>query len=197
MRFIVILMVILSGCGGHRGMLALANEDQALAKKTSLTLEQRTFDTSLPILMKAFVNGFANKGLTVLTLEKDSGFMMAEGPEFLDYASLVKVKQDRDTRWNSKLGGLGMAGYALPDVVLKIVVNLYEKGSNKTLARMKINSEVQACMHPEFGNVVKMELPKKFHSDCPPSPTMTTLWYQQLWDEIEKSIFMQRETILE
>jgi hypothetical protein len=52
-------------------------------------------------------------------------------------------------------------------------------------------------MHPEFGEIVKLPIgTPKMPAECPPSPTMVSLWYQQLWDEIEKSIFMQRETIL-
>lgn len=187
----------ISGCAGHSGVVALANEDRALLKQASLALEQRTFDVSEAKLIKALVNGLSNKGLIVQALEKDAGFMMAEGPEILDYNTLLNVKNERNNRWNSKLGGLGMAGYALPDVILMVTVNFYSKGADKTLVKMKINPVVQTCMHPEFGEIVKLPSgTPKMLSECPPSPTMVSLWYQQLWDEIEKSIFMQRETIL-
>jgi hypothetical protein len=73
---------------------------------------------------------------------KDAGFMMAEGPEILDYNTLLSVKNERNARWNAKQGGLGMAGYALPDVILKVTVNFYSKGVDKTLVKMKINSVV-------------------------------------------------------
>ncbi len=190
-------ILIIAGCAGRSGVVSLANEDRAMIKQTSLTLEQRTFNVSEAKLIKALVNALSSKSLIVQTLEKDAGFMMAEGPEILDYNTLLSVKNERNARWNAKQGGLGMAGYALPDVILKVTVNFYSKGVDKTLVKMKINSVVQTCMHPEFGEIVKLPIgTPKMPAECPPSPTMVSLWYQQLWDEIEKSIFMQRETIL-
>jgi len=193
---ILIVLLVFAGCAGHHGVATLGNEDLVRSKQTSLTLEQRTFDVSDAKLIKAFINGFSNKGLIILTLEKDAGFIMAEGAEFLDYGSLLTVKNERNQRWNKRMGGLGMAGFALPDVTLKITVNFYKKNKNKTLVKMKINPIIQTCMHPEFEQIVKLPSNPKMISECPPSPTMVSLWYQQLWDEIEKSIFMQRETIL-
>ena len=186
----------LAGCAGQHGVVAFGNEDLVRSKQTSLTLEQITFDVSDAKLIKAFINAFSNKGLIILTLEKDAGFIMAEGAEYLDYGSLLIVKNERNQRWNKRIGGLGMAGFALPDVTLKITVNLYKKYKNKTLVKIKINPLIQTCMHPEFDQIVKLPSDPRMILECPPSPTMVPMWYQQLWDEIEKSIFMQRETIL-
>ena len=85
----------------------------------------------------------------------------------------------------------------LPKVDLRITVNLYEKENNRTLTKMKINTIHQNCMYFEMGDLKNWPLSKLDESKCPLPPKMVSLWYQQLWDEIEKSIFMQRETILE
>jgi hypothetical protein len=201
LAIIFLYAVALAGCAGrsfisHSDIISLANEERAMLKQASLALEQRTFDVSEAKLIKALVNGLSNKGLIVQTLEKDAGFIMAEGSEILDYNSLLSVRNERNTRWWNSSGGKDLLGrgYALPDVILKVTVNFYSKGAEKTLVKMKINSVVQACMYPLDGRITK---PSRYLiTNCPPSPTMVSLWYQQLWDEIEKSIFMQRETIL-
>jgi len=36
----------------------------------------------------------------------------------------------------------------------------------------------------------------KLHFPLLPPNELLPVWYQEMWDEIEKSIFMQRETIL-
>ena len=74
-------LLALAGCAGQHGVVAFGNEDLVRSKQTSLTLEQITFDVSDAKLIKAFINAFSNKGLIILTLEKDAGFIMAEGAD--------------------------------------------------------------------------------------------------------------------
>jgi hypothetical protein len=190
---ILVLVVPFSGCASSDiAVLDLAKEEFMQVQQSSLASSQRTFDVNDVTLQKAFVNGFANKNLTVVTLEKDAGFMMAEGAGFLDDRALIKIVTERNSAWASKLG-CSVCAFSIPKVTLRISVNFYKKSKNKTITKMKINPTVINCVGLDRGKLLPSPFPKDY---CPISSTRISTWYQQLWDEIEKSIFMQRETIL-
>ena len=153
--------------------------EQQRAHQLSTSLGQRTFKLSQTKLMKAFVNAFSSKNLSVTALEISAGLMIAEGP-----SSAVQGRP------YSMFGG-----YAVPNLTLKITVNLYEKKGGQTLAKVMINPIYENCILCNvFDDCPETRTLSKAH--CSLSPEMLPLWYQEMWDEIEKSIFMQRETIL-
>jgi hypothetical protein len=194
-------LLALAGCqpfnpNARTDLLKIFDQEQQKAKQVSLTIQQRTFDLSQDSLVKALVNTFSNKNLTVLTLEKSSGYMMSEGPQFLDKNALINISRERNNQFNSELSmGDGWMTYFVPKVKLRVTVNLYKKEKNRTLVKLKVNHLHQNCMLCDDG--ICLDKPKAAETYCPVSPAMVSMWYQQLWDEVEKSIFMQRETILE
>jgi hypothetical protein len=188
---IFVYVVVLGGCVGQADWDRGLKQEQQGVKSVSSSMGQRTFDTGHDITIKALINAFANKNLTVLTVEKDAGFMMAEGSQFLDNDSLQNIYKER----NAQYGGVGM-GKLIPNVKLRITANLYGKENNRTLIKLKINTVHQHCMVFEKGTFKKWPFKKLEENKCPPPPAMISALYKQLWAEIEKSIFMQRETIL-
>ena len=192
LNFITVLAVLMvvSGCAGPGAIKQSFDADRQRVKQVSTSMGQRTFDVSHDILIKAFINAFSSRNLTVLTLEKDAGYIMAEGSQFLNDSEIMRIRNQRDSRLNSELGNSISDSFPLPNVDLRITVNLYEKDGNKTIVKMLINPKVKNCMLYIGGRFLELE------GDCPPPPEMVSLWYQQLWNDIEKSIFMQRETIL-
>jgi len=172
-------------------------EDVNKVKQISSGIGQRTFDVGSGDLTKAVINAFSNKSLTVLILEKDAGFMMAEGPQFFDDATLVDLVKAKIARFNKKLGAdlhRGLIG--IPAGNIRVSVNLYKKGGTQTLVKMNVTSKYDSCALVERAYRLYFMKGVNAMSYCPLTPKMTSLMYQQLWDEIEKSIFMQRETIL-
>jgi hypothetical protein len=188
---IFICLLVATGCGGNTNWNLIGDQEQQEVKSVATSMGQRTFDVSKDNMTKALVNAFSSKDLTVLTVEKDAGFIMAEGPQFLDKESLLDISKERRTKFNSRYGNPSFVLYAIPDVDLRITANLYGKENNRTLIKMKINAKHKNCTDP---GGYKIELDEEY---CPLPPSMVSRWYQQLWDEIEKSIFMQRETILD
>jgi hypothetical protein len=190
---IFIYAVVLGGCvSGAQWDKTLTQERQGV-KSVSTSMGQRTFDVSQGNLIKAFVNAFSSNNLTVLTLEKDAGFMMAEGKQFLSKGALINIWNERASKFNSQFGNPSFTGYLIPNVNLRVTVSLYEKEKNRTLVKMDFNSVHNGCL------VLEGKLLKKVDMEeiaCPLPPTMVSRWYQEMWDEIGKSIFMQRETIL-
>jgi hypothetical protein len=192
---IFIGLLVISGCAGQSDWSRTLNKEQQRVKAVSSSINQRVFDVSQDTLIKATINAFSNKNLSVITLEKDSGYMLSEGPQFLDGSTLSQLSKERDAQFRKELGGVQVGTYLIPKISkLRTTVNLYEKSKNKTLLKLKINPIQENCMLCEGGVCKDHKIEEQY---CPLSPKMVTLWYQQLWGEIEKSIFMQRETILE
>ncbi len=175
----------------------LSSTEEQKINILSTSLGQRTFDTQPENLIKAFTTAFSNKNLTVLTLEQGAGFIMAEGPQFLKTNVLLKIYGERNNNTNSQMGNSLGYIFPIPIDTLRVTVNFYKKEKGLTIVKMKINTVLKNCITFDGGNPVIMESSNLNPSRCPQSSTMVSMWYQQLWDEIEKSIFMQRETILE
>jgi hypothetical protein len=191
---ILLVLLVFAGCATNQDFVKALDAQRQQVKLVSSSMGQRTFDTSQENLFKAFINAFSNKGLSVVTLEKSTGYMLAEGPQFLNKETLINSLHENFNRFR------GATRTSWPTVDLRITVNLYKKEENKTFVKIKINTLFQHCSGCSYGygylsrtNCGPLSFPEEM---CPLNPSMVRLWYQQLWDEIEKSIFMQRETIL-
>ena len=191
---VLVGILVIAGCAGTSDWSRTLDAERQRVKIASSSLEQRTYEVSKEKLIKAFINAFSNKNLTVLTLEEGAGYMMSEGPQFLTPEILTNLSRERDNQFRSQLGGIQAGKYLIPKIAtLRISVNLYDKEKNRTRAKVKVNHIQKNCMLCENGICTGYKVQEQY---CPLSPTMVLMWYQQLWDEIEKSIFMQRETIL-
>jgi hypothetical protein len=192
---ILLVLLVFAGCVGNAEVNRVLDQEQNRVNLVASSMQQRTFDLSKDSLIKAFINAFSNKNLTVLTLEKGVGYMMSEGHQFLDKNALIKISRERNNQFNKDLGSASFNSFAISNSDLRITVNLYEKEKKRTLAKIKINPSHQNCII--CGDGICQDLPGLEKKYCPLPPAMVQMWYQQIWDEIEKSIFMQRETILE
>jgi hypothetical protein len=212
-KVIILLAIFLSGCAvPNTQQINLLNmQEGEKTRQVTSSLGQRTFEVGSGVIIKALINAFANKNLTVLTVEKDAGFVMAEGANFLSNAQLLEVISQRRNRYLANSAD-GYVGDCIPNAKLKVTANIYSKAEKSTLIKININhSHLQpSCVCKKGDGVVAPFTPtpeivkllslggNSMQTACPVAPLeMASLWYQQLWDEIEKSIFMQRETILE
>jgi hypothetical protein len=184
LRVIPFLLVLLlfSGCAGMQIAALEKNqaEDIIKNKQTAMSVGQRTFDVSKKKLMKAFITAFSNRNLAVMNMDKELGFMVAEGGEFLDPAKVKKIGEERVGRLNEKTFP-GAFVYLAGNYVLRITVNLFEKGKNRTLAKMGFTSVTVSTAQNKYDGVPSEFLP---------------VYYEEMWDELEKAIFVQREMIL-
>jgi hypothetical protein len=187
-RGVVLLAVLFlfSGCAAHLRdtMEKITAEDLNKNKETALALGQRTFDLPIKILMKACVTAFSNKNLSVTNLDKEMGFIIAEGGSLLSPEKEKEIMTKRIKLLN-KEHGLITFTYKPGNYTTRANVNLFEKGDKRTLAKMSFSIRVQPVNAPNAIGVY----------EAPPKELLP-VWYQEMWDEIEKAIFMQRETIL-
>lgn len=182
----VMLLAILfsfSGCAGMQvsALEKITAEDKAKNEQIALASGQRTFDVSKIMLMKAIITAFANKNLTVKNVDKELGFIVAEGGEFIDPAKAKQIsEQGRIARLN-EAAFPGAFVYMAGNYTVLSTVNIFEKGENKNLVKLRFTSRVE-------GNS-----PTKY--DGTPSELLLA-WYEEIWAEIEQAIFIQRETTL-
>ena len=130
---LIAILFLFNGCAGMQ-IAAIEKsqaEDQIKNKQTALAVGQRTFDVSKKKLMKSFITAFSNKNLAVMNVDKELGFMVAEGPEFLDPAKVKKIGQGRIERLNKDTFP-GAFAYLAGNYTLRITVNFFEKGENRT-----------------------------------------------------------------
>jgi hypothetical protein len=194
---IVLLTIFLSGCNvfiSPQEIQRTLDVERQQVKLVSSSMGQRVFDVSRDKIIKALINAFSAKNLTVLTLQEGSGYMMAEGQQFLDNKTLLNLYNERNTQINASIkNNTARLPWSIPNASLRIAANLYEKGKGRTLVKIKISPTHKKCIYFHKGVSVDENAGA---NACTVFPNMASLWYQQLWDEIEKSIFMQRETIL-
>jgi len=178
----LLALLLFSGCAGMQIAALEKNqaEDIIKNKQTAMSVGQRTFDVSKKKLMKAFITAFSNRNLAVMNMDKELGFMVAEGGEFLDPAKVKKIGEERVGRLNEKTFP-GAFVYLAGNYVLRITVNLFEKGKNRTLAKMGFTSVTVSTAQNKYDGVPSEFLP---------------VYYEEMWDELEKAIFVQREVIL-
>ncbi len=177
----LIVLLLFSGCAGMQiaALETIEAEDQERNKQTTLAMGQRTFDLPLKKLMKAIISAFTNKNLSVITLDKEIGYMVAEGGEFLDPDKVKKIMENRIKRLNDA----SFAGAFIPtpgNYTVRSTVNLFKKGENKTLVKLGFTSKVEGNM------------PRKYHTTA---SGVLPAWYEEIWAEIERSIFIQRELV--
>jgi len=177
----LLVLLLFSGCGGMQ-IAALEKgqaEDIEKNKEIALAVGQRTFDVSQTRLMKAFITAFSDKNLAVMNLDNSLGFMVAEGAEFLDPAKIKEIGKTRIDRLN-KHSFPGAFVYVAGNYVLRITVNLFKKGENRTLAKLGFTSVTKSNAPNVFNGVPFEFLPH---------------YYKEMWAALEQSLFVQREII--
>ena len=177
----LIVLILFNGCAGMQiaALEKISTEDKERNKQIILAMGQRTFDLPLKRLMKAVISAFTNKNLSVITLDKEIGYMVAEGGEFLDTEKEKKIMGDRIKRLNDA----SFAGAFIPtpgNYTVRSTVNFFKKGENKTLVKLGFTTKVEGNM------------PIKYHTTA---SDVLPAWYEEIWAEIERSIFIQREIV--
>jgi hypothetical protein len=178
-----VIVFLFSGCAGMQtsALEKITAEDRAKNEQIALASGQRTFDVEKKMLMKAIISAYANKNLTVTNVDKELGFIVAEGGEFVDPAKAKQIAKDGRLARLNEAAFPGAFVYMPGNYTIRSTINIFEKGEKRNLVKLRFTSRVE-------GNS-----PVKY--DATPSE-MLSVWYEEMWAEIEQAIFIQRETTL-
>lgn len=175
----LVVIVALSGCAGMlvEEMNKIAQEDRIQNQQIALSMGERAFDMDKLSLMKGFISAFTNKNMAIINMDKDIGYLLSEGSGFLSPEKYKEAAQKNVDRLNKRT----FAHWQLTpgNETTRFTVNFYSKEANRTIAKVGISNQVLGNQQNKIH-----ELP----------PFMLTALYEELWRELEKSLFIQRET---
>jgi len=176
---LVFCLAIVTGCVDIAAqMTEIAEEDRIANQQILLSMGERTLDVDKINLMKAFVTAFSNKNISVASMDKELGYLMAEGSGFLSPEKYKEVGMANVDRMNERTTGIKFK-FVSGNNILRFNVNLFEKGENRTTAKVGVSSKTLGEQE-----VKVHELP----------PIMLTAIYEELWRELDKALFIQRAT---
>lgn len=179
-----LFLIFLTGCAAPAQFKAelnkIAEEDRIENQHIFLSMGERTFDVDKITLIKAFITTFTNKNIAVVNVDKEIGYLMAEGSGFLSPQKDKEVGMENVERLNERTGKYGFRWeYTLGNDTQRFTVNLFDKGKNRTTAKVGISNQIIGAQQIKIHELPSM---------------MLSAFYKELWRELEKSLFIQRET---
>jgi len=155
----------------------IAAEDRIQNREIALSRGERNFDTSVLVLMKAFITTFSQFNMSVINLDKDIGYILAEGDVPVSPEKFKELGMKNVERLNDRIDGV-IWQYVGSNMETRITVNLITKKDYIT-AKMGFSAKT-------VGNAVvkNNELP----------PFMVDAMYTELWTEFDKQLFILQST---
>lgn len=163
--------------GLAKGMAEIEAEDRARNEEVALAMGQREFDVDRATVFKALIAAFSSKNMAVVNLDKDAGYLLAEGTNILPAAKLEQLGKENVARLNKKFGA-GRFQYVGMNSVVRVVVNIFEIDAKRTRIKMGLSNTITGNYQ-----VKCHELP----------PSFTTAFYEELWREIDRAMFITQE----
>ena len=179
--FILLVPVFLVACVSNmaKQLTDLAAEDRVQNNEIALSRGERVFDAPSLTVIKAFITTFSQFNMSVVNLDKEVGYIFAEGDMPVSPEELKELGLANIARLNERTTG-AIWQYAGNNMTVRVTVNLFEKEKDVITAKMGVSSRQNA----QPGVIVKNELP----------PSFTDAIYTSLWSEFDKQLFMFQGT---
>lgn len=178
--FVVLLPLALFGCGGAQvasGVAKLNQQWGAENSRVQLALGEKTFQAGKLDIIKAAVTGLADRNVSVLNLDRETGYVLAEGRGIVSgerekaiFESGAKPAFERETGipWR----------YVPGNYTIRINLNIFERGK-ESLVKMRLSSSVSSNSNvPTAHNLY---------------PDLMREHFRILWEAIDRNLFLQTE----
>ncbi|MGD1018328.1 MAG: hypothetical protein ABSA12_03305 [Verrucomicrobiia bacterium] len=179
----VLWSALLAGCAGllnpgaeqhPENVAALFTQWGEQDARLNEALGERVYDKDFDAVFSAAVTGLSDIGLAVKNMERQSGYILAEGPTPLpkdQYESLVlkscaEINKVSSQHWTPQLG----------NATKSVTITVLRLGDHKTKVKMR---DVVSEIHSGASN--------KYNDEYPPTLEAE---YQSLWRALEKQIFL-------
>jgi hypothetical protein len=153
-------------------------QNQAENEKISVAIGERSFEGDELAVLKAAITGLGNMNLSVITLDRDLGLLVAEGASPF---STDKEKELTESYRQRLTETTGLKTVYMPgNYTLRITLNIFDTGGGVTRAKIGITSITQG------------ESPAKGHNL---SPGLFRELHREIWLSIDKELFIQSNTL--
>ena len=179
--FALIILLTSSGCvvNNTEGQLTEIMQEYRIKNQQILsTMGEREYDTDKFKLIKATIDMFSNKNTAVITIDKELGYLLAEGSGFMSPEKFKEIGMQNIEELNRRIRGSHFV-FSPGNDNLRFSINFFGQGINKTRIKVGISSTVKAYQQ----GIIIHELP----------PSMTLATYNEFWSELEKEIFIAEE----
>jgi hypothetical protein len=180
---ILFISLFVVGCVGINPNTAallseIAAEDRVANKQIALAKGERTFETSSLVLMKAFITTFAQFNMRVVNLDKELGYILAEGETPISPEKYKELGMRNVDRLNERSSSSAWT-YLGSNTEKSITVSIFEKQDNLVTAKMGISNKVLT------NAILKI-------NETP--PWFTEEIYTSIWTELDKQLFILQGT---
>lgn len=157
---------------GHQELIAQWGSEN---EKQTLALGERIFDKNFDHVFTSCVTGMASAGLSVKNMERQSGYILAEGPDPVPLEKRKVLAQGQVDELNRVSSGLTWSP-SYGNSTLAVTLTLLNLNRNQTKIKMRIS----------IVNI-KSTAKNTYYSVYPP---LYAEDYIGLWRVIEKQLFM-------
>jgi hypothetical protein len=157
---------------GHQDLLAQWGSEN---EKQTLALGERIFDKNFDHVFTSCVTGMASAGLSVKNMERQSGYILAEGPDPVPLEKRIVLTQEMVDALNRVSSGLSWSP-SHGNSTLAVTLTLLKLKKNQTKVKMRISTVD-----------LKSNAKNRYYSVYPP---LYAEFYIRLWRVIEKQLFM-------
>jgi len=165
---------------GRETLTKLSSKWQILNEKMALSLGQKTFQATKKELLQAIVTGFPTVNTSILNMNKEMGFLVAEGSGIISATKEKEIFEKEIKPDYEKESTLLTWNYTPGNYTVRINVNIFKKKQG-LLVKLRLSSKTAGgTPGASVGHVFATPLLREH--------------YRTLWEVIDKSLFMQKET---
>ena len=177
MKYVILsISLFLTGCIGHQiaKEKELWNQWSIENKKQNTALGEKVYDKDPKTVISAIITGVSSTGLTIRNIDRESGFVLAEGPAPVSVEKETEFGEEVVRKLRRVAPSRGWRA-TIGTAVHSCTFNVLKTGDNKTKVKLRISSvSVKGA-----GGV--------YHGIYPP---MLVEEFRVVWEGLEKQLFL-------
>jgi hypothetical protein len=178
MKYVILVTTLfLTGCIGHQiaKEKELWNQWSIENKKQNTALGEKVYDKVPKTVISAIITGVSSTGLTIKNIDRESGFVLAEGPLPISLEKETELGEEM-VRKLRRVAPSRLWRATTGTAVHSFTFNVLKTGDNKTKVKLRISSVA-----------VKLAAENVYHGIYPP---ILVEEFRVVWEGIEKQLFL-------
>ncbi len=180
--WLALIPLLTAGCptmlgeGDNKALLALSSEWEDTNKQQNIALGERVYQRDFDLVFTAVVTGLSDLGLAIKNMERQSGYILAEGPTTLSTEEENRFAQEAAAQARQGSSMWSRTYVTLGNGTLATTITLKRIADGHTKVKMRI--AVVALSGPATN---------KYYGVYPP---WLQAEYQKMWQALDRQIFL-------